>query len=194
MSKKAIVLVGGGGHCKSCIDVIEALDTFRIEGILDVASKVGEKILGYPIIGTDLDIPKLIKESVSFLITTGDIGNSEKRVALFNKVVKQGGVLPVIISPDAYVSKHAKIGSGTIIMHKAMVNASADVGHNCIINTNALIEHDAVIGDHCHISTGSIVNGGTVIGSCSFFGSGAVSKQYISISANAYIKANSIVK
>lgn len=194
MNKKAIVLVGGGGHCKSCIDVIESMDTFRIEGILDIASKVGEKILGYPIIGTDLDIHKLIKGSVFFLITTGDIGNPEKRVELFLKVVHQGGKFPVIIAPDAYVSKYAKIDEGTIIMHHAMVNASSEIGKNCIINSKALIEHDAVIGNHCHISTGAIVNGGSTIGSYTFFGSNAVSKQYITVQEHSFVKANSIVK
>jgi len=194
MNKKSIVLIGGGGHCKSCIDIIESLDNFKIEGILDVATKVGEKILGYPIIGTDFDIPKLIKEKVSFLITTGDVGNPEKRVELFFKVVHLGGKLPVIVSSYAYVSKYAKIYEGTIIMHHAMVNASAEIGKNCIINTKALIEHDAVIGDHCHISTGAIVNGGTTIGSCTFFGSNAVSKQYITVQEHSFVKANTIIK
>jgi len=194
MAKKPIVLIGGGGHCKSCIDVIETIDAFRIAGILDFSSNIGDKILGYPVIGSDDDIPRLIKEKSFFLITIGTIGKPDKRIELFQKVVNLGGILPKIISPNAYVSKHAKIGSGTIIMHHAMVNASADVGRNCIINTKALVEHDAVIGDHCHISTGSIINGGVSIGACSFFGSGAVSKQYITIPEYSFIKANSIVK
>jgi len=194
MSKKEIVLVGGGGHCKSCIDVIESIDLFRIKGILDLESKIGDKILNYPVIGTDSLIPDLIKENVLFLITMGDVGNPEKRIELYFKVINQGGTLPVIISSKAYVSKYARLGSGTIVMHHAMVNVSAAVGKNCIINTKALIEHDVVIGDHCHISTGAIVNGGTEIGSFTFFGSNAVSKQYISVQENTFIKANSIVK
>lgn len=34
-----------------------------------------------------------------------------------------GGKLPVIISPLAYVSKHAGIEEGTIVMHYALENA-----------------------------------------------------------------------
>lgn len=194
MNKKPLILIGGGGHCKSCIDVIEASDQYVIKGILDLKPKLGEKILEYTIIGTNKDIPLLAKEKNDFFITVGDIGNPIKRIELFNLVISSGGLLPTIISPTAYVSKYARIGAGTIVMHHAMINASAVVGKNCIINTNALIEHDAIIGDHCHISTGSIVNGGTKIGSRSFFGSGAVSKQYISIPEDSFIKANSIVK
>ncbi len=194
MEIKPIILIGGGGHCKSCIDVIETTEQFSIKGIIDVKEKIGENILGYSIIGTDKDIPDLIKKKFSFLITKGDIGYPEKRIELFNLVFISGGSLPVIISPTAYVSKYATIGSGTIIMHQALINASALIGKNCIINTKALIEHDSSVGDHCHISTGSIVNGGNIIGSESFFGSGAISKQYITIPEKSFIKANSIIK
>ena len=30
-----LILLGGGGHCKSCIDVIEQESKYTIEGILD---------------------------------------------------------------------------------------------------------------------------------------------------------------
>lgn len=193
MNSIPLILVGGGGHCKSCIDVIEATQLYSIKGIIDLSNKKEDKILDYLVIGTDNDIPQLIKDYNNFLITIGDIGNPSKRVELFELILSFGGIFPIIISPNAYVSKYAKIGIGTIIMHNALVNASAIIGKNCIINTKALIEHDAIIGDHCHISTGSIVNGGTVIGTKCFFGSGAVSKQFINVPDNSFIKANSIV-
>ena len=64
---KKILLIGGGGHCKSCIDVIEQDGTYEIAGIIDVEEKVGENILGYPIIGTDNDLEKLSTEFDNFL-------------------------------------------------------------------------------------------------------------------------------
>ena len=45
MSKPKLILIGGGGHCKSCIDVIEQEDNYEIVGIIDVPEKKGEKIL-----------------------------------------------------------------------------------------------------------------------------------------------------
>ena len=47
MSKKEIILIGGGGHCKSCIDVIESTNDFSIAGIIDSKDKIGDSILGY---------------------------------------------------------------------------------------------------------------------------------------------------
>ena len=182
-----IILVGGGGHCKSCIDVVEQAGTFQIVGIVDVHEKLHQKILGYEIIATDDDLPELAKEYDYFFITLGHVKSPDKRIKLFEALKDLGAKLPVIISPLAYVSKHAQINEGTIVMHKALINADAKIGSNCIINTKALIEHDAIIGEHCHIATGAVINGGVKVGPRTFFGSNAVCKEYIEIGENAVI-------
>lgn len=190
--KEEIILVGGGGHCKACIDVIEQEGRFAIAGIVDVPEKKYHNVLGYPVIGSDSELAQLVKTFPNVLITLGHIRSPNRRIALFNDLLQIGARFHVIQSPLAYVSSHAYVAQGTIVMHHALINAGARVGVNCIINNKALIEHDAVIEDHCHISTGAIINGGVTIGSGSFFGSGAVSKEYSSVSANSFVMANSL--
>ena len=185
--KEKIILIGGGGHCKSCVDVIEQEGKYRIADIVDLPEKLHQKVLGYEIIAADDDLPQLVNKYENSLITLGQIKSPEKRIRIFQTLKELGAKLPVIISPLAYVSKHAEIGDGTIIMHYALINAGAKIGSNCIINTKALIEHDAVIGDHCHIATGAIINGGVRVGSGTFFGSNAVCKEYIEIRENTVI-------
>lgn len=185
--KEKIVLVGGGGHCKSCIDVIEQVENFQIVGIVDVPDKLHQKLLGYEIMATDNDLPQLVNENTNFLVTLGQIKSPGKRIRIFQILKELKAKLPVIISPIAYVSQHAQINEGTIIMHQAIINAGAEIGQNCIINSKALIEHDAVIADHCHIATGAIINGGVTVGSGTFFGSNAVCKEYIEIGKNVVI-------
>lgn len=194
MNKEKIILIGGGGHCKSCIDVIETEGKYSIAGIVDVKEKIGEKILGYKIIGSDDDIPVLIKQYKNVIVTIGQITSPENRIRVFKILEEYIAILPIIVSPYAYVSKHAKIGKGTMIFHNVVINAGAQIGENCIINTKALIEHDAAIGNHCHISTGAIVNGDVKIGNGVFYGSGAVSRQGVEILDYSFIRANSIVK
>ncbi len=70
---KNIVLIGGGGHCKSVIDVIEQEDQFRIAGIVDTPEFLGSTILGYPVIGNDSDLASLAKKYQYALITVGQI-------------------------------------------------------------------------------------------------------------------------
>ncbi len=190
--KEKIILIGGGGHCKSCIDVIEQESRFTIVGIVDMMAIKQHDVFGYPVIGSDGDLEGLLKAFPNILITLGQIKSAARRMELFNDLTQMGARFPVIQSPLAYVSHYAQIAEGTIVMHHAVINAGANVGKNCIINTKALVEHDAVIEDHCHISTGAVVNGGVRIGSSSFLGSCAVAKEYTSIPANSFIKANSL--
>lgn len=105
MQKTSLILVGGGGHCKSCIDIIEATDKYFISGILDDKKKLGHQISGYKISGTDDDIPMLAKEDVRFIVTVGQIKDSTLRIKLFNSIKNFGGKLATVISPYAIVNK-----------------------------------------------------------------------------------------
>ncbi|MFA5292242.1 MAG: acetyltransferase [Phycisphaerae bacterium] len=193
MKKRKIILIGGGGHCRSCIDVIEAEDKFEIAGIVDVQQKLGEKISGYKIIACDKDLPLLSKEQKYFLITIGQIKNPDKRRDMFKYLKKLKIELPVVVSPFAYVSKNSFIGEGTIIMHKAFLNAGAAIRKNCIINTGAIIEHDSIVNDHCHISVGSVVGGNCTIEEGTFVGGNSVIANNIQITGGVVIGAGAIV-
>jgi len=185
----AIILVGGGGHCISCIDVIEAENIYNIAGIIDIEKNVGKFILGYKIIGTDDMLIDLSKKYNNFLLTIGQIKTPEIRMKIFDKLTQLNVNLPVIKSPNSYISKHTQIGEGTIVMHGAKINADTRIGKNCIINTGAIIEHNAIIGDNCHISTGSTINGGTVINQGTFIGSNVATREYVNIGSYCVIGA-----
>ena len=187
-----ILLIGGGGHCRSVIDVIEQMNEYKIIGIVDIKENIGKKVLDYEIIGSDDDLSDIFKTCKNAIITIGQIKTNKPRVDLFGKTRQIGFDLPTIVSPLAYVSRHAFVDEGSIVMHHALINTGAKVGKNCIINTKALVEHDAVVEDNCHISTGAIINGGTVVKENSFVGSNSVSKEYVTI--NGFIKAGGIAK
>jgi sugar O-acyltransferase (sialic acid O-acetyltransferase NeuD family) len=191
---KKILLIGAGGHCKSCIDVIEQIGEWEIAGIVDRKDSEVTEVLGYPVIGCDEDLAELKKQYDYAFVTVGQIQSAELKIKLFNHLKSLGFKQPVLISPLAYVSKHAKIGEGSIVMHCAMVNAAAKIGNNCIINSKALIEHDAVIHDDCHISTGASINGVVVVGEQTFVGSHATTKQAITIPRQSFIKAGTVFK
>lgn len=187
-----ILLIGGGGHCKAAIDVIEADGQFEIKGIVERAG-VGGEVLGYPIIGEDADLPHLVKATPAALVTIGQIKTSSARQRAFTTVLNAGAALPSIVSPKAHVSGHADVGAGTLVMHGAVINAAAQVGANCILNSLSLVEHDAIVGDHCHISTGARVNGDAKIGERCFIGSGAIIKNGVTIGAGSVVGAGCII-
>ncbi len=189
---KNLILVGGGGHCKSVIEVAESCG-YNILGILDHPSELGKEILGYKVIGNDDDMAQYV-DKAQFIVTVGSIKDPSLRKRLHDQIRAIGGSLATIIASTAYVSKRATIGEGTVIMHFAMVNANAKIGTGCIINTHSNIEHDAVVGDYCHISTGAMVNGGCIVGNDVFLGSQSVMANGTSICDGCVIGAGSLVR
>lgn len=187
------ILIGGGGHCHSCISSITRADN-NVLGIVDNDNE--NSILGFPFIGTDNDIPQLAIDhpKAIFIVAVGMIkGTSMLRQKLFDKLLDANAIKDSIISKSAIVSPFSKIGLGSTILEGVLINANAVIGDNVIINTGAIIEHDSYIGNHSHISTGAIVNGGVQVGDNCMIGSGAVILQGIKIVENTTIAAGSVV-
>lgn len=189
---KNLILVGGGGHCKSVIDVAESAG-YNILGVLDMPEDVGKSVLDYKVIGTDDDIPYYV-DKAEFVITVGFIKNPSIRIRIFDQIKNAGGRLATLIASTARVSKYAEVGEGTVVMHHAFVNAGARLGRNCIINTFCNIEHDVQVGDQCHISTGVMVNGDCKIGERVFVGSQSVLANGITIGDDIIVGAGSLVR
>ena len=189
--KRPLILVGGGGHCKSVLEAAESAG-YSILGVLDMPEEVGKEILSTKVIGTDDDIPSYV-DKAEFVITVGFIKNPAIRIKLYNKIKEAGGKLATVVASTAYVSKYSEIGEGTVVLHQAFVNAGAKVGKNVILNTATNIEHDAVIGDHCHISTGTMVNGEAQVGDATFIGSQSVVNQCVIICGGVVVASGSVV-
>ena len=173
--QKPIILVGGGGHCKS---------------VIEAAESAGCEILGI------LDLPEFIgayADKAEFVVTLGFIKNPALRIKLHGNIINQGGKLATIIASTSHVSNHAEIGEGTVVLHQATVNAGAKIGKGVIINTAANIEHDVVVGDYTHISTGVMVNGDCKVGANTFIGSRSVLANGVKVCDNCAVGAGSIV-
>ncbi len=190
--KKPLILIGGGGHCKSVLEVAESAG-YDILGVLDIPEDIGKEILSTKVIGTDDDIPFYV-DKAEFVITVGFIKNPATRIKLYKRVKEAGGKLATIIASTAYVSKYATIGEGTVVMHHAFVNAGAKIGNNVILNSFTNVEHDAIIGDQCHISTGTMINGDCKVGANCFIGSQSVLANGITIGDDIIVGAGSLVR
>lgn len=186
---KDLYLIGGGGHCVSCIDVIESEGKYKIKGIFDRIERIGEKIFGYPIVGSDQDLKSFINPQVSFLVTVGQIKSADARIRIFQNLVDLKADIATVVSPRAYVSKYARLGRGTIVLHDSLVNSNVKVGDNCILNSKSLIEHDSIIEDHTHISTAAVINGGCKVEAGSFIGSNSVLKEGLVVKAKSVLRA-----
>lgn len=188
---KPVLLVGGGGHCRSVIAAARLSD-LDLVGIIDHPELVGTKSLDIPVIATDPEIPQFTS-SHQFIVTVGAIKSFALRQRLVSEIEAAGGSFATLIAPNASVDNSVVIGEGTVIMQFALVNACANVGKHCIINSGALIEHDATIGNFTHVSTNAVVNGGSQIGERCLVGSGAIITQGITICNDTIIGAGAVV-
>lgn len=176
--KKKILLVGFGGHSRSCIDVIDNTNNFKIIGYVEKNKRSKIHNTNLRKLGYDEDLSVIFKHVKYAHISIGQMKNLELRKNIFQKLINIGFKMPTIISKKSIISKkNVNIGDGTIIMNNVTINCNTTIGENCIINTGSIIEHDCNIKSHTHIAPGTIVNGSVRIGKQSFIGAGSVIKQ-----------------
>lgn len=191
---KKLVLIGGGGHCKSVIDVAKRMNSFDEIVITDPNLKQGAQILGCTVVGADDCLEALYKQGYEYaFISVGCVKNNSLRDKIAERVSALGFKFPVIQDPSAIVSDSAFVGDGTFIGKNAVINSEVKIGIHCIINTGAIIEHECNVGDYTHISVGTVLCGEVTVKDNCMIGAGTTVIQGIIIRNNAVIGANSIV-
>ncbi|KXG81464.1 acetyltransferase [Pseudomonas mosselii] len=121
------------------------------------------------------------------------IGNNPIRFRKLLELESAGGRLCTLVHPAATVSRHALIGTGTVIFAGAVVNADARVGLGSILNTGCSVDHDCVLGDGVHISPGAHLAGGVRVGDLSWVGIGASVRQLVTIGMSVTVGAGAAV-
>lgn len=189
-----IILIGGGGHCKSVIDSLNSLNRFEIAGIIDLECNVGKKISNIPIIDYDANLFKYKKMGIeNVFITIGSIGDVSVRKKLDLEIQRLGFKMPVIADKSAIIAENVTIGRGTFVGKGAIINANVDIGDNCIINSGTIIEHDCEIGDFVHVSPAAVLCGGVKVDENSHIGANSTIIQYMKIGKNSIIGAGSVI-
>ncbi|MCM3760901.1 acetyltransferase [Alkalihalobacillus oceani] len=193
MSKK-ILLIGGGGHCKSVLDALLSTEMYHNIGIIDKRENIGKRVLSVPIVGCDDDLQTFFDEGYTdAFVTVGSIGNPELRMKLLSLIKTIGFNIPNIIDKTATVSKHAKLSKGIFIGKNAVINAGSVIHKGAIINTSVTIEHDCLVEEFSHIASGSVLCGEVKVGKRSHIGANSVIKQQIEIGDNTIIGIGSTV-
>ena len=171
-----IVILGGGGHAKMCIDILKQMRQFEIAGLVDDVLEKGTDILGVPVIGKDDDhtLRSLRESGILYGVNgVGAVTNHRSREVLYKKLKSAGFFIPNIIHPQAVVEPSVRMGDGNQIMANATVGSSVKLGNNNIINSASVVSHDSVIGNNVHITPGAILAGSVSVGDNTIIGMGA---------------------
>lgn len=191
---KKIVLVGAGGHALSVIDSIQSNEDFEIVGITALGYDVGEKILGYEILGNDSILKSVFNSGVKYaFITVGSIGNTALREKLYVMLKNIGFILPLIIDNSSKIGSDVWLGAGIYIGKNTVINPKSTIRDMAIINTGAIIEHGCIINEFTHIGPGAVICGDVKIGAHTHVGANATVIQGVNIGDNCMIGAGSVV-
>lgn len=192
---KRLLLVGGGGHCKSVIDVLlTGNNVFDKIGIIDIEEKVGTYIAGIEVIGTDADLENLYLQGYKYaFVTLGSIGDSSKRVKIAQELEKIGFECPNVIDKSSVIGKDVSLSKGIFVGKNVVINTESKIGNHAIINTGAIIEHDCRVGDFVHVAPGSVICGNVSIGDGAHIGANATLIQGIKVGANVVVGAGSTI-
>lgn len=189
-----LLLIGGGGHCKSIIDSLIQNQQYSDIGIIDKAECIGNTVLGFEIIGSNNDLEKLFNQGYHYaFVAVGSIGDPTIRIKLFTLLETIGFSIPNIIDPSSNVSKYADLDCGIFIGKNVVINAGTIIDKGAIINTSSSIDHDCRIGKFVHISPGSILCGNVVVGDNTHIGAGSMVKQQVCIGSDTLIGIGSVV-
>jgi sugar O-acyltransferase (sialic acid O-acetyltransferase NeuD family) len=193
MGNRRLLLIGGGGHCEAVLDSLTHNCLFSDIAIID-KKRIGENILGYPVIGTDEDLRDLrFSGWTDAFITVGSIGITNSRRSLMGLIMNLGFNLPKVIDSTAILAKNITICNGVYIGKGAIVNSGSHLGVCSIINSGAVVEHDCTIGDFVHISPSATLCGSVKVGNDTHIGANASIRQGLSIGSYTLIGMGSVV-
>lgn len=149
--KTKLLLVGAGGFGRV------ALEHAALQydcAFVDDGPELGTLVDGVPVIGRISDLPQLFGEYKKLIVT---IGNNKLREKIYCEAKAIGYDFPSIICASAYVSAHAELGAGCVLLNNVVVQNGAHVGDGVLLNPGVEIHHDSFVDDYALIYTNSVV-------------------------------------
>lgn len=193
-SKIPVLVIGSGSHAKIVIDILEMMDDYQINGIITKEKTDEKEYFGYPIIGTDEDLPKFYKNGITHVVMgVGGFTDNHKRESLFNNLKQIGFTFVNVIHPSVIISQSAIIGEGCVFLAGVIINPDVKIGNNVIIYTNSSVDHESIICDHVLISIGCDVGGNVMIKNGALLAIGSVIVSGLSIGKYSVIGAGAVV-
>lgn len=190
-----IVVYGGGGHGKVLIELLRALGTYSLVGVVDDRLPVGSGLLGVAVLGDSETLGDLVAGGVNLAVNgVGGIGDPAARVAASARLEAAGLACTAVVHPTAVVEGSASLADGVQVLALAYVGSESRIGRGTLLNTGASVNHDCRLGDHVNLSPGALLAGDVEIGDRSQIGMGATVNVGVRIGRDARVGNSAVVK
>ena len=186
---RRLAILGASGHGKVVADAAQLSGWDSIEFFDDAWPQC--RVNGaWPVLGDSAWLLDHLSEFTGVVVA---IGNNAVRRKKLEQLRQAGALLATIIHPSAVVSRHARIGAGSVIFATAVVNPFCEIGEGAILNTGCSVDHDSRLSDFVHVSPGARLAGGVTVGDESWIGIGACVRQMINIGERVVVAAGAAV-
>jgi sugar O-acyltransferase (sialic acid O-acetyltransferase NeuD family) len=192
-----IVLIGATGGCADILNIIQDANDagadYRVLGFLDDKPDLwGESVFGELVLGGLEKAAKLPKDCF-FVSGVGSPYNHWKRGKVIDGLGIERERFATIKHPTASISRHAKIGVGTVLSQYSVVGPDVLIGDHVLVLPQVVINHGCKIGDHTIITSGVIFSGEVLVEESCYLGSQSTIRQNVSIGKNALVGMGSVV-
>jgi acetyltransferase EpsM len=193
-----LVVVGGGEHARVVIDAARSRpDAWTVVGYADPVAPVAASHPGFDIdyLGDDVALAKRLATTPAADRPTLVLGFGAPLTGRRATARSFGpdATWATIVHAAAWVSPHAALEPGCVVLAGAVVNTEARLGAHAIVNSGAVVEHDVVIGAGSHVAPGAIIGGGTRIGEDVLVGLGAAIRDHVTIGDRAVVGMGAVV-
>ncbi|MAT44058.1 MAG: hypothetical protein CL609_17120 [Anaerolineaceae bacterium] len=190
-----MIIFGGGGHGRTLIELVQAMGSYDLVGIVDDHIPPETELLGVPVLGGQAVLTTLYQKGICLAVNgVGGIGNPSARWAVFESLQKIGFDFPTVVHPTAFVEKSAFLDAGVQVLAQTYIGTQVKVGFGSVINAGAVLSHDVQAGICTNFSPGALIAGNVVFGDFTQVGMGATVNLNLKIGANVRIGNGATVK
>lgn len=175
----AIYVYGATAQAKMTIDLLERLD-IAVNGCID-KSLLLDSVLDYPV-----ELNHQHDPEAHYVLAIRNAGLRRRTFADL-----KGGNFPVLVDPDAYVSKHTEVEAGTVIFAKAVVMPDVQIGQQVLIDSGTVIHSNSIIEDFVNIGANVHIGANVLLGEGVEIGANSVIDNEVSLAPFTIIPPNS---
>lgn len=190
-----ILVFGGGGHGKAIIDLLRALQTYDLVGIIDDGIPPGSLVMGVPVLGGADVLSEWRSRGVTLAVNAvGGIGNVAARLQVFDLLSAAGFTCPQIVHPQAMIEPSASLEEGVQVLARAYIGSDVRIGFGSLVNVGAILSHDCILGRVVNISPGAMLAGGVRVDDHAQIGMGVTINVNLTVGSGARVGNGATVK
>ena len=186
-SPSNLIIVGAGGHALSVADAALSAG-WTVVGFYSLDGAGAASILS-PVLSS---LDSLDLSETAFAL---GIGTNYVRETVAQDITRKFAqtALVSVVHATAWVSSHATVHPGAVILAHTSVGPGSTVGRGAVLNTGASLDHESSLGDYASLGPGARTGGNVSVGERTMIGVQAGIVHGITVGSDCVVGGHSFV-